>query len=639
MQEISDAVANISDAPEAEETPSDMDPVSDAPDVQFEDETSDPDDILPDDPVLENPTIPEEIAPDLTVATVNEADGEQTDTTDGNQADVFPETANTLFSEDLADTEPLPEETSVSDKLRRIRAVVARNAHELPTGEGSQFQPAPQVSDDDLDTHDDFETDDSLSLTDMLEGSARPHSETESGMVQDADVAGEPSDPETSALVLQPTANLPAPEDLPDAEMEDGAMSASDSAPATTDQATADTLKSLVAEINNDTEADQDDTVETVGTSPEVPEEAASDPDQSGDAAPHIQMDSPSPHIVKLQRAAQQMPEDTALAAEAENVSQDPLLPEPQTPAENIASSEEETDPSEMPDVDTDLENSLSAIFTESAEHHTSEPESDDVPEETQENIQIFPEENTDAPRRGRRNDRSVSRLLEETNTHLDSPDSQNRRSAISHLRAAVAATVADKRIRGAQQDTEDLEAYRADLASAVKPGSSLRKTRSNPPEKRDTETPPPLVLVSEQRIDPEPPVRRRNQPQTLIKHIMPRRIQRDTAALAIGEPLEEDRKSAFPASWQDFSAFAKDKGARSQADYIEAAAAWLTWIEEQPHFTRLKVINLVTETLGEQQFNRDTGLHSFGNLIREQVLVKEQRGQFSISPKTRFHP
>ncbi len=65
-----------------------------------------------------------------------------------------------------------------------------------------------------------------------------------------------------------------------------------------------------------------------------------------------------------------------------------------------------------------------------------------------------------------------VERLLDATNSRLAGPELRRRRSAIAHLKAAVAATRADGG-PSRRDDAEATEAYRADLAAVVKPRTS----------------------------------------------------------------------------------------------------------------------------------------------------------------------
>ena len=93
-----------------------------------------------------------------------------------------------------------------------------------------------------------------------------------------------------------------------------------------------------------------------------------------------------------------------------------------------------------------------------------------------------------------------VSRLMQETDEKLSNPASNRRRSALAHLRAAVAATMADKSIETSGRKDDNSDAYREDLATVVRPRRpDTRKLRSEIDEPSKTT---PLRLVAEQRVD-----------------------------------------------------------------------------------------------------------------------------------------
>lgn len=237
----------------------------------------------------------------------------------------------------------------------------------------------------------------------------------------------------------------------------------------------------------------------------------------------------------------------------------------------------------------------------------------------------------------------SVARLLEETNSQFDNPETSRRRSAISHLRAAVAATVADRLVKKSDADDRDEKAdpYRADLASVVKPRSQDEVPEV--PEKRGA----PLVLVSEQRIQSEDA----STPQAASPvgaTVAPRRVGRTNLALqevdetfaaeldatadTVGEPgsLAED----LP-----FADFALSMQAEELPELLEAAGGYLVFVRGQEQFSRPQVLRLVSAQLGEDSYKREDGLRAFGQLLRDGRIIKIRRGKFEIAEDTRFKP
>lgn len=235
----------------------------------------------------------------------------------------------------------------------------------------------------------------------------------------------------------------------------------------------------------------------------------------------------------------------------------------------------------------------------------------------------------------------SVARLLEETNTHLENPETSRRRSAISHLRAAVAATVAD-RIGGSgarERKDDQTDAYRADLASVVRPRRQETKDHET-----TSEGVSPLVLVSEQRIDRPQPAPVMSKPAA----IRPRRVRKG-AALALREVDEdfaaEERASDEAAANNIFAenisfvAFAENHNATELPDLLEAAAAYVIFVEGRPHFSRPQVMGTVAKFVGRENFVREDALRAFGQLLRQNNIIKIKRGHFELAGDTRFKP
>ncbi len=237
----------------------------------------------------------------------------------------------------------------------------------------------------------------------------------------------------------------------------------------------------------------------------------------------------------------------------------------------------------------------------------------------------------------------SVARLLEETNNKLDNPETSRRRSAISHLRAAVAATVADRLIKRSDKDENDAQAdaYRNDLASVVKPKS--RDELPSVPEKRTT----PLVLVSEQRIDRNE--RDEVSPAAATRTaIQPRRVGR--SSLALKELVTEetaDYDNEEPAADESaavlldvsFEEFASVNQSTELPELVEAASAYLVYSGGQQPFNRAQVLTLVADFCDPDNYQREDGLRAFGQLLRDGRIIKIRRGKFELSEETKFRP
>lgn len=223
----------------------------------------------------------------------------------------------------------------------------------------------------------------------------------------------------------------------------------------------------------------------------------------------------------------------------------------------------------------------------------------------------------------------AFNRILAETDSKLADREGTRRRSAIAHLKAAVAATKADRmlnRERSRQLDEEEQSAYREDLAKVVRPHRSEPRESAADKMRRSSEPAEPLILGSSQRVDDAGGAER-------VTSVQPRRIGAGMLAIESEDAdVEGDDDSAFVA-------FAEEMGARELPDLLEAAAAYTAFVERQPHFSRPQIMRRAAAIETEEEFTREAGLRSFGQLLRQGKIRKLQRGQFTISENTRFRP
>jgi hypothetical protein len=187
-----------------------------------------------------------------------------------------------------------------------------------------------------------------------------------------------------------------------------------------------------------------------------------------------------------------------------------------------------------------------------------------------------------------------VGRLLNETDSKLNEDETVRRRRVISQMRAAVAATKAERMVsnHASREATEEAEKslYKEDLSEAVE--DAPRE------ERRQRTSSPPLVLVSSQRIDSEP-------------------VPNASGA----------------------ADFAARFGAKELPELMEAAAAFAIFSEGQPSFTRPEIMQMVTRMDPSLQLSREESLRSFGQLLREGKFKKLERGQFTIDHGTKYNP
>lgn len=277
--------------------------------------------------------------------------------------------------------------------------------------------------------------------------------------------------------------------------------------------------------------------------------------------------------------------------------------------------------------------------------------------------------------------DDDFARLLRQADDVMSDEDNRRRLDSIAHLKAAVAATEAD---RAAGTETKPApgskqEPYRDDLAQVVQPEPEpappevrpRRKTISVRPQEPRPGTirpgmvsPPPLVLVSEQRIDRVPPPAPAHTPppapapayapQPDGQPMVALRTGRLTGAIgaAAASPvaphqklvLEQRATAVDPEDEEDINdelspvdeagllRFAEQVGVKSMADMLEAAAAYATCVESRSQFTRPQLMRRLMATAGGKPVSREDGLRSFGTLLRTGRIEKVSRGHYVLA-------
>ena len=266
--------------------------------------------------------------------------------------------------------------------------------------------------------------------------------------------------------------------------------------------------------------------------------------------------------------------------------------------------------------------------------------------------------------------DAAVTRLMAQADEVMEGPESKRRLSAIAHLKAAVAATVAERNAGADLPPAQPsrLARYRDDLAMVVRAKLGVGPAAG--------ERPAPLVLVSEQRVDrsattpapisppqaaapapvaapmPTAPVEAPAAPAVAAPAVAaapaaaslpdtgpvrPRRIV--PAALAAESADEDEGEETVDAALVDargFSEFADRLGARTLPELIEASAAYLAVVQKRDAFSRPQLMANV-EAAMPQALPREDGLRSFGALLRSGRLSKLRRGQFVLSQQSNY--
>ncbi|MGD9919706.1 MAG: hypothetical protein AB7U46_17005, partial [Paenirhodobacter sp.] len=231
-----------------------------------------------------------------------------------------------------------------------------------------------------------------------------------------------------------------------------------------------------------------------------------------------------------------------------------------------------------------------------------------------------------------------LSRLMDKADAQLSGSENRRRISAIAHLKAAVAATVADRRAGASAAPEDETRPYREDLTHAVRPRRPVSAAHAATPRPTPVEArPAPLVLVSEQRVDRNP-----TEAQVQAAAIRPRRI---SAAQIHHEEIEGfDAEEATPeapmnpAEAASFAEFAESLGTQGLSDLLEAAAAYTAQIEGRPHFSPPQIMRKLSAIGPEGDFSREDRLRVFGKLLRQGKIAKVKRGQYAITEASQYY-
>ncbi len=184
------------------------------------------------------------------------------------------------------------------------------------------------------------------------------------------------------------------------------------------------------------------------------------------------------------------------------------------------------------------------------------------------------------------------------------------------------AATRADRILSRRKDPEKETEPYRADLANAVRPRRP-DAAEAEPRSERPQVKPAPLKLVAEQRVDAAEAVQ-----QAAPAPVRPRRVIRseEPEAGAKGEPDA------------GFVEFAESMGATELPELLEAAAAYMSFVEGRDQFSRPQLMTKVRQAeLSES--SREDRLRSFGQLLREGKIEKTHGGRFTASDRISFKP
>ena len=281
----------------------------------------------------------------------------------------------------------------------------------------------------------------------------------------------------------------------------------------------------------------------------------------------------------------------------------------------------------------------------------TAEFSDDPVAEEAPAEPVAAPRKNLDSAGK----DEALDRLMAQANTAMEDEDSLRRQAALSHMKAAVVANEAERKVAGADLSAAPprQEAYRADLEQVVRPARV---------EPKQGERLTPLVLVSEQRIDrprsttstaslsvaastpaapaagPVVPVR----PRRVVPGAVAPRVLPPVAEAAQNDLMDEEGGDELAAEnlfveGESFTDFAERLGAENLSDLIEAAGVYCATVLKRPEFPRPLILRQIAGLPGGAGASRDDILRGFGQLLRDGRIAKVSRNHFAVTDSSSY--
>ena len=227
-----------------------------------------------------------------------------------------------------------------------------------------------------------------------------------------------------------------------------------------------------------------------------------------------------------------------------------------------------------------------------------------------------------------RRVEDAMSRIFNETNHQLDEPEGRRHRDALAQLKAAVAATEAAKQLGDNTRSRDAGETYRDDL------GALDAENRTAP------EGLPPLKLVTSDDDKSDRDTGGDEEADDNAQALSGGRVTSkplDTAADRLRE-IAATKDAGSAGNTEDFVAFIERQGLTDLGDKLEAAAAYLTFVEGEADFTRPQLMRLV-QSASREEITREDGLRCFGRLLRQARFSKLNNGRFKVDENTPFRP
>ncbi len=235
----------------------------------------------------------------------------------------------------------------------------------------------------------------------------------------------------------------------------------------------------------------------------------------------------------------------------------------------------------------------------------------------------------------------ALERLLETTNSKLSTPSHARRSNALERLKAAVAATEAERHLRGGTKTSRpkvqdlsvDPEKFRSEMR-AVRSSHEENMKISRPVLNREAGSRrrgsvATLILASDQQVAPAdaPAEGLKKKPDGDVTT----ENTRQKPSLEIVRPKPER-----PAQPVGFAAFATKSGASTLHQLLEASAAYLAIVEDQPRFSHERLIANLDGYLQENDVSPEATSRSLNRLLRDGRILRVKADRYTLSKSAR---
>lgn len=250
----------------------------------------------------------------------------------------------------------------------------------------------------------------------------------------------------------------------------------------------------------------------------------------------------------------------------------------------------------------------------------------------------------------------TLDELLQRTNANMADTDVQRRQAAMAHMKAAAAATEADRAAATPPALRDPAREPMRAPASAPDPSAAFRADLQTA---APNAVKSPLVLVSGQRIastDAPHSHQSAPHPQAALAAAPPKSAANTATANAASGPklvanifrTQDDETfddtnvdvgavgpSNVFTNLESFADFAARLGATDQLELMEAAAIYVAHIEHQPLFRRRQLVRHISSLPGAIPLSRDSSLGLFNQLLRSGTLCEVEPGLFSVTDRS----